>query len=618
MNRRDRLAVIGLFAALAVAGGALVVRAPSGTVQSVPTPGVVGPYREGVVGHPSSVTPLTARSQADQDIVALVFRGLTKEGPDGTIVPDLATWSVSADAKTYTFKLTDKATWDDGQPVTAADVVFTIGLIQDPKYDGPVGSSWQGVHAVADNATTVRFLMTLPIANFLRQVELPILPSHLLKDTGVTTLADGNYSAKPVGNGAYKIVELDSSHALLHRVSTTVATATVSPSAKSSSSSSPSASPSQIVFRTETPPPAASVAPSSTPKPTPTPTPSPTAPPTPTPAPTATPVVAPLASGAVVTDATDIELVFYDDMASASAAFRAGRLDAVGGLTPDLTDTALKAAGSRLVPFRESSLLSVVLNQRTTHPELRDTDVRTGLLAAIDRQAMLRDVFESRGTVADLPIPAWSREYDPVSAIATPYSINDAESFLTSADWVRSATGWTVPKGTSVYTMDLLTLNEASNPMGYRTAQAVAESWKAIGLTVTIDAVPTATYVQRLTNGDFAAAVVNFEVGLDPDLGPVLLSSQVGSDGSNVAGVQDKTLDPMLMDVRKTVVPADRKEAISTLEKYISTTIPILPLIFRDYNLVVSSRVRNVMSNQISDASGRFWDVIDWRLASDR
>src|ERR1035437_4695576 len=616
MNGRDRLAVIGLFAAFAVAGGALVVRAPSGTVQSAPTPGVVGPYREGVVGHPSSVNPLTARSQADQDIVALVFRGLTKEGPDGTIVADLATWAVSADAKTDTFKLTDKANWDDGQPVTAADVVFTIGLIQDPKYDGPVGSSWQGVKAIADNATTVRFLMTLPIANFLRQVELPILPAHLLKDTAVTALADGSYSAKPVGNGPYKIVELDSSHTLLHRVSTTVATVTASPSAKSSSS--PSASPSQIVFRTETPPPVASVAPSSTPKPTPSPTPSPTAPATPTAAPTETPVVAPLASGAVVTDATDIELVFYDDMASASAAFQAGRIDAVGGLTPDLTDAALKAAGSRLVPFRESSLLSVVLNQRITHPELRDTDVRTGLLAAIDRQVMLRDVFEGRGTVADLPIPAWSREYDPASAISTPYSINDAESFLTSAAWVRSATGWTLPKGTAVYTMDLLTLNEASNPMVYRTAQAVAESWKAIGLTVTIDAVPTATYVQRLTNGDFAAAVVNFEVGLDPDLGPVLLSSQVGSGGSNVAGVQDKTLDPMLMDVRKTVVPADRKAAISTLEKYISTTIPILPLIFRDYNLVVSNRVRNVTSNEISDASGRFWDVVDWRLASDR
>ncbi|HEX7490895.1 MAG TPA: ABC transporter substrate-binding protein [Candidatus Limnocylindrales bacterium] len=616
MNKRDRLAVVGLFAAFAVAGAALVVRAPSVPSAASPTPSTASAYREGVVGHPSSVNPLTARSQADQDLVALVFRGLTKEGEDGTIVPDLATWSISDDNLSYTFKLTDKAEWSDGQPVTAADVVFTIGMIQDGQYDGPVGSSWQGVHAIADDATTVRFTMTLPIASFLRQAELPLLPAHLLKGTPVNKLADSSYSAMPIGNGPYKIVELDSSHALLHRMTTIAAIATPSPAANSSSSPSPS--PSLIAFRTATPVPAKSVAPTATPKPTPTPTPSPTPPPTPTPTPTATPTPVPLASGAVVTDVADLELVFYDDMASAVAAFKAGKIDAVGGMTPDMTDKALETAGSRLVPFRSSSLLSVVLNQRTTHPELRDTSVRTGLLAAVDRQNLLGGVFEGRGSVADLPIPSWAREYDPASALPTPYSTSDAQNYLTTAGWVRSSSGWTVPKGTTVYAIDLLTLPEASNPMVYRTAQAVAESWRAIGLTVTIDAVPTATYVQRLTAGDFTAAIVDFEVGLDPDLGPLLLSSQVGSGGSNVAGVQDKTLDPMLMDVRKAMDPTKRKAAISTLEKYISTTVPILPLIFRDYSLVVSSRVRNVTSNQISDASGRFWDVIDWRLASDR
>jgi hypothetical protein len=41
-------------------------------------------------------------------------------------------------------------------------------------------------------------------------------------------------------------------------------------------------------------------------------------------------------------------------------------------------------------------------------------------------------------------------------------------------------------------------------------------------------------------------------------------------------------------------------------------------LAFEDYDLVVSNKVRGVVSNQISYPSGRFWDVIDWRLASGR
>ena len=148
------------------------------------------------------------------------------------------------------------------------------------------------------------------------------------------------------------------------------------------------------------------------------------------------------------------------------------------------------------------------------------------------------------------------------------------------------------PKSSAAYSLDLLAPDEASNPIVYRAAVKVAADWRAIGLDVALDAQPTATYLSRLGGGQFAAAVVDFEVGLDPDLGPLLLSSQVGSGGSNVSGIQDPALDQLLLTARKT-------------------------LVFRDYDFVVSKRVQNVSGTQISDPSSRYWDVIDWRLASD-
>ena len=154
--------------------------------------------------------------------------------------------------------------------------------------------------------------------------------------------------------------------------------------------------------------------------------------------------------------------------------------------------------------------------------------------------------------------------------------------------------------------------------MLYQTALLVADAWRAIGLEVTVDAVTTSAYMTRLYAGQFGSAIVDFEVGLDPDLGPMLLSTQVGSGGANVSGMHDPTLDQLLLKVRKTVDPAARKLAVSDLERYLSTTVPILPLAFREYDLVVSNGVRGLVSNEISDPSGRFWDVIDWRLASAR
>jgi ABC-type transport system substrate-binding protein len=615
LNRRDRLAVGALFLALAVVGVALVMPASSSVSPkaSVRATGGAVSYREGVVGHPSSINPLTPRSQADKDLVALLFRGLVKAGSDGTVVADLASWAASADGRTYDFLMRKDAYWSDGQPVTSADVVFTIGAVQDSGYDGPVGESWQGVTVKAVSEYAVRFTMTLPIAGFLRQAELPILPEHLLRDTPIKSLADSDYSSHPVGDGPYKIAELDFSHAVLTRVASV--TESAPPTLTPSQTPKPSASP--VRFATATP-----TAAKSSKSPTPTlvasPTATPTPIPTPTPAPTPTPQLAPLAAGTVLSGIDNIELVFYDDAASAATDFRAGKLDVVGGLTPDQTDAALASVGSRLVPYRWASLLSVVVNQRSDYPELADANVRTGLLAAIDRTALLAKVLDGRGSSAALPIPNWSPAYDSTSVTSTAFSGSDAEENLTTAGWKRTAAGWTAPKGTTTYTMDLLTPDQASNPVVYQTALQVAGAWRAIGLEVKVDAVATSTYIARLYAGQFGSAIVDFEVGLDPDLAPILLSNQVGSGGSNVSGMQDPTLDQLLVKVRKTVDPAARKLAVSDLERYLSTTLPILPLAFRDYDLVVSNRVRGLVSNEVADPSGRFWDVIDWRLASAR
>ena len=40
-------------------------------------------------------------------------------------------WETSADGKVWTFTITDKATWQDGEPLTASDVAFTFNYILD-------------------------------------------------------------------------------------------------------------------------------------------------------------------------------------------------------------------------------------------------------------------------------------------------------------------------------------------------------------------------------------------------------------------------------------------------------------------------------------------------------
>src|ERR1700745_3240774 len=61
-----------------------------------------------------------------------VFDALTDIGPDGSVVPRLATQGEkSADAKTWTFTIRPGARFHNGDPVTVEDVMYSYQKIMD-------------------------------------------------------------------------------------------------------------------------------------------------------------------------------------------------------------------------------------------------------------------------------------------------------------------------------------------------------------------------------------------------------------------------------------------------------------------------------------------------------
>ena len=107
-------------------------------------------------------------------------------------------------------------------------------------------------------------------------------------------------------------------------------------------------------------------------------------------------------------------------------------------------------------------------------------------------------------------------------------------------------------------------------------------------------------------------------IGLDPDLYPLLASSQTRTGGSNIAGVQDPALDKLLTAARAPGTDEARKAAYSALEKRLGTGRYLLPLAFSDEAVVVRDTVEGPSARQVADPADRFWDVLTWRLAADR
>ena len=83
---------------------------------------------------PDSLDPQRARAVEAQTILRDVCEGLTTLGKDASPAPGVAReWSVSADGKTYTFKLRDAAKWSNGDRVVGADFVAGLQRLVDPR-----------------------------------------------------------------------------------------------------------------------------------------------------------------------------------------------------------------------------------------------------------------------------------------------------------------------------------------------------------------------------------------------------------------------------------------------------------------------------------------------------
>lgn len=169
-----------------------------------------GFYTEGLINdRPTMINSVYADlSEANRDVSSLVFSGLTRYDPKvQAFVKDLADLSIDEEKTTYTFKLRDGVTWHDGEPLTAEDVYYTFhDVIQHPEFQNPVlKANFDGVEIKQIDESTIEFVLTQPNSFFITNLNVGILPKHILGGVPVAELPQSSFNLQPIGTGPYKV-----------------------------------------------------------------------------------------------------------------------------------------------------------------------------------------------------------------------------------------------------------------------------------------------------------------------------------------------------------------------------------------------------------------------------
>ena len=172
----------------------------------------------GLAGEPDSLNPLLSTASDVYDFSHLYLSYLVESDEKGKLIPEIAervpsqqNGGISPDGRTITYHLRRGVRWQDGEPLTARDVVFTYYAEVNPANNVATRVGYEEVERIQapDDYTVVvhlRRVFSPFVATFLGPQSVgAILPAHLL--ARYEDLNHAAYNQRPIGSGPYRVVE---------------------------------------------------------------------------------------------------------------------------------------------------------------------------------------------------------------------------------------------------------------------------------------------------------------------------------------------------------------------------------------------------------------------------
>jgi len=156
-----------------------------------------------------TLNPVLANSLWDRYIDFYLFTPMVNFDSNLQVIPGLADkWEISDDGKLYTFHLNQGATFSDGAPVRASDVLFTLRKIVDPQTEAPqIAGGFEQVDRkttrVIDEHTIVIGFKQELAAELTKFNDLLVLPEHVYGKGDFKT----DFLTRAVGSGPYRVRE---------------------------------------------------------------------------------------------------------------------------------------------------------------------------------------------------------------------------------------------------------------------------------------------------------------------------------------------------------------------------------------------------------------------------
>ena len=287
----------------------------------------------------------------------------------------------------------------------------------------------------------------------------------------------------------------------------------------------------------------------------------------------------------------DVEFVYEADAARALMAAKRGEIDLVPSLIPEHWPEQASAPGlaSSFVALELRPPRFRYLLFSATTPPTDDVRVRKGLSLLIDRKNLAQEVGD--GLTRPVIGPIWPGGPGDGPAPAPPaLDPGGAGKLFDEAGWIDAdGDGIREQAGQKLKLSVLVVEREGGKP--HPEQQKILDSLRRAGIGLDVRAGTEAVLRNRLRDGDFNLAFLEWAGAVDSDLAPLVETG--GSD--NLGGFSSRRVDKALAALRAVWEPASRAPLMGELAGALADELPLAGIVAVAPQGLVHRRVQGVV-----------------------
>jgi len=269
------------------------------------------------------------------------------------------------------------------------------------------------------------------------------------------------------------------------------------------------------------------------------------------------------------------------DEATALNKFQNGEIDFLGAPFFQLSRTASEALGleKRLESTTGAAVQLIRINVNS--PLFSDIKMRQALSKAIVRSQLVKES-------ENMPVETASQFVPPCFQLETTTRIEEniekARELFHEALFENQLLKETIPQ---------ISLTFQKNERNQKLAETLARQWKeALDIDVTLDPIiAKSAFYQKLFRNDYQLILGSWMAdSKDPML--FLAPFQCRTNSSNATGWENKEYASLISKASTTQNPEERQKLLAQAEAILLQEMPLIPLVFCDYNFAKSTRLQ--------------------------